>query len=847
MTRASSGLALTLGMAAAACLAQPAVAQAASQTISIPAGPLDAALLELATRTGISVFVPPALAAGKIAPSIGGTMTPDQALSGLLRGSGLGYNRSGNGAYVIVRAQPRKTAAAFMPAAPQIAPRSTGIAAPEAAADNQAGDIVVTAQRRSENLQDTPVAVTAVSAMTVQNLGLSSITDIAAITPGASFTTNNNFFAPYIRGIGTNFVSVGIESPVAVYEDGAYLTRTLGINEILDNFDISNIQVLRGPQGTLYGRNATGGVILVNSADPTSSFEGRVRGEFGNLEHRQLDAMINVPLGPDLALRATGSYKHDDGFVHNINTGREHGGGRAYSARAKLRWTPGNADIILGGQYYNTRYLLSLPRLARNDSTCLGCVISPGVVPDSLGFYDLPGNPSLVPLKTEYYGANLSMSFDFDEFTLKSVTTFRHQSSIDSSGDTDLTPLPLFEFAVPRSGGTSYTQDLQVSSKLDGRFNYLFGLSYLNDKGYFDNRRLGDPALVIPGIPSRTLDIDTAPGLDNVARTKSYAAFIEGYYAFTDQLKLTLGGRYTYEERSAQGNPVFVGGLPGPRFNLGVSQRAFTPRFVLTWDNGPTNLYYSFTRGFKAGGFPGPFNAASQPVDAEKIFSHEVGLKQRMLDNRVRLNIAAFYFKNKGLQVQTLDLSSGGTVTANAGALENYGIEAEAQFRAMEGLNFGVSGAWQHARYRPFENASVTCVNSGAVAPAPVLSAGCFADLTGTAPPHAPDWSGSFNANYKFAIGSWSASLSGIAQYRSAIKYSPDAGGPLGYDRDGERFLVNASGFVSPAGDKLRIGFYANNLFDKKYVSFRQTGAPYGLYYNAARPRTYGLRIEYAY
>lgn len=842
-----SRLALVLSVAAVSCLAQPAVAQAASQTVSISAGPLDIALLELANSTGISVFVPPALAAGKTAPSIGGTMTPDQALRSLLRGSGLSYNRSSDGAYVIVNAQPRKTAVAFMPAAPQVEPQATAIAPPPAAADDTVGEIIVTAQRRSENLQDTPVAVTAVTAATVQNLGLSNIADIAAITPGASFTTNNNFFAPYIRGIGTNFVTVGIESPVAVYEDGAYLTRTLGINEILDNFDISNIQVLRGPQGTLYGRNATGGVILINSADPTSDFEGRVRGEFGNLEHRQLDAMINVPLAEDLSLRATGGYKHDDGFVHNINTGQDHGGGRAYSARAKLRWTPGNADIILGGQYYNTRYLLSLPRLARNDSTCLGCVLSPGIVPNSLGFYDLPGNPTVVPLKTKYYGANLSMAFDFDQFTLKSVTTFRRQVSIDSAGDTDLTPLPLFEFATPRSGGTSYTQDLQVSSKLDGPFNYLFGVSYLHDRGYFDSRRLGDPALLVPGVPSRTLNVETAPGLDNVAKTTSYAAFIEGYYALTDTLKATVGGRYTYEERSAEGRPILVGGIPGAAFDLNVAQKAFTPRFVLAWDNGPTNVYYSFTRGFKAGGFPGPFNALTTPVDAEKIFSHEVGLKQRLFDNRLRLNIAAFYFKNKGLQVLTLDLNSGGSRTANAGALENYGIEAEAQVTPAEGLNFALSGAWQHARYRPFENASVTCVNPGAVAPAPVLGAGCFADLTGTAPPHSPNWSGSFNANYKFAVASWTASLSGIAQYRSSIKYSPGAGGPLGYDQDGERFLVNASGYISPAGDKLRVGFYANNLFDKKYVSFRQTGAPYGLYYNAAKPRTYGLRIEYAY
>ncbi len=718
-------------------------------------------------------------------------------------------------------------------------------------AAGETAEIIVTAQRKSESLQNTPIAVTAVTAEVAQSLGLTNAIDIAAITPSASFTTTNGFFSPHIRGIGTDFVSTGIEAPVAVYEDGAYLTRTLTVNEILDNFDIGSIQVLRGPQGTLYGRNATGGVIIINSADPKQEFEGRVRAEYGNLDHRQINAMINVPLGQDLALRATGSYKHDDGFVRNLTTGQDAGGGRAYSARAKLRWQPGNADIILGGQYYNTHYVLgSLATLGRNDSTCYACIIAPGIVRPSIGFHETENNTTIQPVKTEYYGANLNMTFDMGKFTLSSITTFRRQKSIDSSSDQDYTPLPLFEFAVPKSGGTSYTQDLQVTSKLDGRFNYLFGLSYLHDKGYFGPAFLG---LAFGG----SLDPATAPGFNNSAATKSYAAFLEGYYDLTDQLKVTVGGRYTYEERTARGdtNAGFAAlfGIPGAyTINLRTSQRAFTPRFVLAWDNGPTNIYYSFTRGFKAGGFsgPGPAPAPVPPLQPEKIFSHEVGVKQAMFDNRLRLNAAAFYFKNKNQQVQTLDLTSGGTVTGNAGAVENYGVEVEAQVVPIEGLHFGVSGSWQHARYKPFRNAALVCLDptgmSNPIAPGATLYP-CAIDVTGTAPPYAPEWSGSLNAGYEFAIGTWTASLSAIAQYRSSINFEPGAGGQLGYDRDGHLFTANASGYISPPGEKLRIGVYANNVFNKDYAAFRQTAQPYGVYYNAAKPRTYGIRLEYIF
>lgn len=699
------------------------------------------------------------------------------------------------------------------------------------------GEIIVTAQRKSESIQQTPIAVTAVTAEAVQSLGITDMKDIAAITPGASFTTTNGFFTPRIRGIGVDFVSVGLESPVAMYEDGAYLTRTLTVNEIVDNFDIGSIQVLRGPQGTLYGRNATGGVIIINSADPTDKFEGRVRAEYGNFDHRQLNGMINLPLGQDLSFRASATYKHDDGYVRNLITGGKIGGGRTYSVRGKLRWQPGKADIILGGEYYDTAYRLGgLQSLHRNDSSCLACVLYPGSVgPNAADLFVTESVTSLQPVRTKFYGATLKMTFDFDTFELSSTTTYRKQKTINSSGDADLTSLPGFEFAVPLSGGRSYTQDLQVSSKLDGMFNYIFGLSYLDDKGIFNTRFIGDPAL---GLGGTGLTVDTSSGADNIAKTRSFAAFAEGYFQLAEHIKATVGGRYTYEERSAD---AVVFGFPIP--TLSVAQRAFTPRFVLAWNNGPTNLYYSYTRGFKAGGFPGPIFGEIAPVRPEKIFSHEVGIKQSLFNNRLRLNAAAFYFKNKGLQTQTVDLQSGGTKTANAGALENYGIEVEAQIFPVEGLTLGLSGAWQHARFKPYTNAAIACFDPNTI---PTMSR-CFTDLTGTPPPQAPDWSGSFNASYEFPIGSWTGSLSGIAQYRSSVYYTPGAGGELMADRDGERFLVNASGYISPPGEKLRIGFYANNVFNKKYVNFIQTDTTFGVYHNAARPRTYGMRLEYAF
>ncbi|MEJ7925646.1 TonB-dependent receptor [Sphingobium sp. AN641] len=704
--------------------------------------------------------------------------------------------------------------------------------APAADANAETADIVVTAQRRSERLQDTPIAVTAVTADTVQKLGLSKISDIASVTPGANFTVSAGFFSPNIRGLGVAFTAAGLESPVAIYEDGAYLTNTITANEFLDNFDIGSIQVLRGPQGTLYGRNASAGVIIINSADPTDKLEGRVRGEVGNLDRQQLNAMINLPLGEDLALRVSGGYKHNGGFIRNLTTNSKNGWEKNYSARAKLRWTPGAADIVLGGEYYDLRNTVTRTgTLGRNDETCLGCVIAPGVVSPTLGFYEQQNESYAPPAHTKFYGATLKMTFDLDSFLLTSTTTYRRQKTLHNGGDTDMTPLPLFEYVGADVGGKTFSQDFVVASQLGGRFEYLFGLSYLRDKRHFRAAFITSP----------TQDDSTTDGFLNSGDTSSYAAFLEGYYNLTDQVKVTLGGRYTYDERGMRGSAY---GFPWG-VDLRATQRAFTPRFVLAWDNGPTNVYYSFTRGFKAGGFPDSQLSPPAVVRPEKIASHEIGIKQSMLDNRLRLNAAAFYFKNKGLQAQTIrDVTQGGSVTSSAN-LENYGIEVEAQIIPMDGLNFGLTGAWQHPRYKPFDGViGLACFVPGAglVNCDPLVT-----NLTGTPPPQAPTWAGSFSANYDFAVGSWTASLSSLATYRSGINYQPGAGGNLRYDRDGGLFLANASGYVSPPGMNLRVGFFVNNLFDNKYVTRRQTLVPFGTSYNAGLPRTYGLRMEYAF
>jgi iron complex outermembrane receptor protein len=260
----------------------------------------------------------------------------------------------------------------------------------------------------------------------IDKLGLRGIVDIAAVTPGASFmAASGGFFQPYIRGIGQLFVNPGLESPVAIYEDGAYLSRMLGITELLDNIDIGSIQVLRGPQGTLFGRNATGGVVLVNSADPTPNFEGKIRAEYGRFDRKTLEGVVNVPLANDLSLRMTGRYKDEGGYVKNVVFGNKTGGGRSYGVRAKLRWQPEGADIILGLQYQDTKQALDIGILAQDAPTCYVCTLF-GVTGTSPAYYEQKKNP-LQPVKSDYYGATLKMVFELGTHELTSLSTYRRQ------------------------------------------------------------------------------------------------------------------------------------------------------------------------------------------------------------------------------------------------------------------------------------------------------------------------------------------------------------------------------------------------------------------------------------
>jgi iron complex outermembrane receptor protein len=736
------------------------------------------------------------------------------------------------------------TAAAAQPAPADATTGSPAPAESVSSGDSQAsfGDIVVTAQRRAERLSDVTISVTAIDATTAEQIGLREVRDINLVTPSSDFGDIPGAASFYIRGIGTAYQNPGTEGSVAVYLDGAYLPRSHGYNSLLSIVDPGTIQILRGPQGTLYGRNATGGALLINSALPTTELEGRIVGEYGRFNHAQIDTVLNLPVSETLSVRFAGRYRRDDGYIRNISTGRDLGGGHSYVLRSSLRWQPNDGvDIVAGAELNKVRMRNGITQTEFGAPICFVCLRT-GAIPAD-GFYETNQN-DVTPWRNRIFRTFLRGTFDLGQVDLTSVTTYLSDRTTQDS-DVDATPVPAFFFDVDKIGGNTFSQEFQVTSRLDGPLNFIAGVTYLHDDGQIDIALRGSDFQFAVDFTG-----EFPVNFSNV-KTESISGFLEGAYEISQQLKLTVGGRYTHDKRSASVRNSLGFQLFGNPATLSDKKSfdAFTPRVVLAWDNGPTNIYYSFTRGFKAGGINTP---ATRPtigfVDPEKAFSHEIGMKNRLFDGKLNTSLAAFYYKNKNLQTQVTDAAGGGSRLENAGGIEGYGVEFEANLRPVDGLTLGTSLAYLHTEFFDTPAATQICFDPTATPALSECPIGPKTNLNGVRAPHAPRFHASLYGTYDFPIGDWSGNLAGVISYRSSYDFTPNAGGfDLQWDRQNGHAVANFSGYVSPPGGNIRLGFYVDNAFDQKYVLSRSSGQPYGLFYRAAEPRTYGVRAEYRF
>ncbi len=694
-------------------------------------------------------------------------------------------------------------------------------------ADEQAtGTIIVTARRREERLLDVPVAVSSFGAEELQRRGSVDITDIAQITPNTTLEESrgtNSTLSAFIRGIGQQDPVSGFEQGVGIYLDDVYLNRPQAA--VLDIYDVERIEVLRGPQGTLYGRNTIGGAVKYVTRELPDELSVRLRGTYGSFDRAEGVVTVSAPIADPVRVGASVARLSRGGFGENLTTGEDNYNKDIWAARGTIE-VGGNGEpylLRISGDYSHDM------SNARGGHRLIPGAASGAPVLDNV--FDTRGGLVDPEQDVEAYGIAINARIDLsDALTLRSITAYRADQS---ASPIDFDALPAVDLDVPAFYTNEQTsQELQLIWDDGGRFSGLLGGYYLNAAAdtQFDVRLF------------TTFNGFTAFTQANVD-TETYAVFGDFSFDITDQLSLSVGGRYTWDERSATilrqnflggGSPVFGGaGIPfggaSTDFDGSEDFNKFTPRVSLSYQPTPDhNIYASFSQGFKGGGFDprgvgvnAPAATPGAPTDAEiadflsfapeSVDSYEVGYKGSLLDDAVYVALAGFYAEYTDVQIPgSVACNQGGIATfcgvvSNAGAAEFMGLELETNARLArdflspgDDLRFIGSLGWIDAEYTEF------ITNIGGT-PTDVAE---FRQVQNT-----PEWSGSATLGYTTPVGGGDLYLGSTVSFRSSTTQFEIANPFL--DQDGYA-LVDAS-IVYNDDSGWSLGLYGRNLTDKEY------------------------------
>jgi iron complex outermembrane receptor protein len=686
------------------------------------------------------------------------------------------------------------TSLAALPALAQQAP------AQETASESILGEIVVTARRRAESLQDVPVSISAFTAEQLENAGTPDITALTKTTPNLTMQVargSNSTLIAFIRGVGQQDPLWGFEPGVGLYVDDVYIARPQGA--VLDIFDVERIEVLRGPQGTLYGRNTIGGAVkyVTKKIDDEPHMKAKV--QVGSYKQTDLILSGSAPVTETVGVSGAVALYRRDGFGKNLNTGAEHYDKDVSAGRLSVEFTP-NEDVFIRVAADKT-VDDSNPRHGYRLLATTGFPVLGDVYDTRAG---LTGKQ-----KVKNQGASLTAEFNVnDEVTVKSITAYR-----DGRSDTviDFDNLPAKILDIP-----AYYEDDQLSQELQlvyegERLKGVAGLYYMDAhaEGAFDT--------IIGNANLTTL---TSGAVD----TKSYAAFADFSYELTDQVKASVGARYTSDKKEGTVYRANFAGLTSPPFG-GTARNPtlirsdytnertfdeFTPRVSLTYEaTSDFTLYASYGRGFKSGGFDMRGDVILTPDTAkgynpELVDTYEVGSKSRFWDGRATLNLAAFYSDYKGQQVTT-QVPSGATIASfvdNVGSSTIKGLEAEGLIAVTDELTANFAIGYIDAEFKKFLRYNLTSRVYENIANTAVFQ-------------NTPKWTANFGLTYVHDMGDGGTlTLSGNAAHRSAFSMFEFPNPVL--DQDGYT-LYDLSAVWTAASDNWSVGLHGKNLGDKKY------------------------------
>jgi iron complex outermembrane receptor protein len=686
-------------------------------------------------------------------------------------------------------------------------------------------EVVVIAQKREENAQSVAMSITPLTATQLENAGVASMEQLGAAVPGLTVMNISGGISPRLRGLGSSMIVAGNDPAVATYVDGVYHAYSGDL--MFDLHDLTQITVLKGPQGTLFGRNATGGVLQLATREPTHNFEAEVSTGLDNYLTSKTSAFVGGGITDQLRASISAHYTGQDrGWGKNVTTGEDtYRIDHALTARGKLIYDIGDrTQLKLRADYFD-----------RLDSMSGGFKPFPGYsilspVPQPASPWDIASYVNGVKTYRSR-GASVTFEHDFSFGKLTSITAWRDTDTFVVINPA-ATSIPTQHVSYPEDS-RQFTQEIQLVSPSDERLTWVVGAFYLhnqNDLDDFNINLYGPLATTFSKIHIQTESTVESP-----------AIYAQGSYRISPELRLTLGARYTHQSTDLHGmstgtlitdeSTVVVSPQPVPD---SMSYSAPTWRIALDRDFGPDMMgYISYDRGFKSGGFNlrDPANPSFRP---EVVDAYEIGWKSELLDRHLRLNAAVFNYEYENIQVSKFTTTQ---VVQNGASARIYGADVDLTWAFNDEFQVQASAQWLRASFRSFPDAQFTIPrpnNEGAI----IVSG----DASGKTLPFSPEFSTGLSLDYKL----WTEP--GLVRFNLTHSYSSGYYG----EADNRLFqkayhLLNVSMNFESASGRWRARLYADNLFKEALagqISSLNTG--YVAHYSSP-PLIYGVEVRVAW
>jgi len=755
-------------------------------------------------------------------------------------------------------------AATFVPTA---ALAQTGANANEA-------EIVVTAQRREERQVDVPITITNLGPQQLAAANVQSLPDIVKVTPALRFDNAGAFFQPTIRGVGTPVVTSGGGSNVGIYVDNFYIPNILAADFQLMN--VNSIQVLKGPQGTLFGRNTTGGAILVQTADPSTDARAEAKVSYGRFNEAKAQAYATAGLSDQIAFDIEGMYSRGDGWRTNISNNQRVGDYENWSVRVGLKAQltdtvsvllryqhsdVNDPDPLLTASYKDPVFGSGAPIFALPSEVTFD--------PDKIASGSNPEDQEFLRIKSDVWQGTIKVDLGFAD--LASYTQFRKENT-DSNIEIDYSGSHVFELRLP-NGNKTWSQEVLLTSKPGGKLQWTAGFYAFGNKDiyttYFSDVSFavltappvpGTPFVAIPGVamPSQAFNPPFRIG-GSGTNVKTIAGYLDATYEITPKLFLTAGARYSHDSvTDAYFNSLSVAPFDAtfPHPVASISGNKLTPRVVLRYKpDDRSSIYASYTQGYKSaiidvgGTCQNPFNLPTpeNPTGAgftcsnikpEKINAYEIGYKYN--GGGLSFDLSGFYYDYKNLQVSVY--LAGRANIINAASSRIYGLDGQFSYRFDDHFQINAGAAWTHARYVDFPVAPV-------YQKCPTFP-GCFGGVGGTtfqvvltplkdvSMQRAPEFTANVGARYSTDLGGGKLALSGSLYYSSKVYFGP-AGNQ--FPQKGYATLALRAQWTDPS-EHFTVAAFGDNVTNSRYLTQVQAGS-FGLGANWSKPATWGVEL----